>query len=424
MNRGGTGVAGGEYGGGWTVQRSMVLRLAENAIGPEKVGEFQAETPENAAAAWVSSALMRLGMTYADAAQLLDRDMFAGRNELLTVLEILKAIGSKRQTHDILFVFVEQVARIVETTRCSIVRVWEGNDYAHVLASHEDSALFDRKIPLEKYPELCMAIETGRKVVVNDVHDNPLTASLGTTFRDAGIEALAVVPIMNRNFQTGTVLLRAARRGQGFSPREISFLEVVAEAASSALEKAQLFETVQLANARLEYLAITDALTGLYNRRYLQERLEQELERSVRYGLPLSFLMLDVDNFKDVNDTLGHLTGDAVLRDISARMQGCVRRVDLVARFGGEEFAIILPQTGGSGAVAEAERVRIAIGTVPVDTRTGLVSVTASIGVAVFDSNRMRTTEDLIGSADEALRKAKQLGKNRVVLADNMEGKP
>jgi diguanylate cyclase (GGDEF)-like protein len=112
--------------------------------------------------------------------------------------------------------------------------------------------------------------------------------------------------------------------------REISFFEVIAEAASSALEKAQLLEKVQLANARLEYLAITDALTGLYNRRHFQEHMDQEVERALRYGLPLSCLMLDLDNFKKINDTLGHLAGDAVLRGISERMQGCIRRVDLL----------------------------------------------------------------------------------------------
>lgn len=197
-----------------------------------------------------------------------------------------------------------------------------------------------------------------------------------------------------------------------------------AETVSGALERAQLLERLKLANVRLEHLATTDALTGLHNRRHFQERMDHEVERAARYGLPLSFLMLDVDGFKHVNDTRGHLIGDAVLKGISARMQGCTRRVDLIARYGGEEFAIILPQTGGGGAVTEAERLRIAIGGAPIDTVTGPVAVTASIGVAVFDQEWMRTGDDLIGSADEALLRAKQLGKNRVVMADNREGKP
>ncbi len=409
--------------GAWTAQRSVVLRLAEALVGPEILSTVALAAPDTPALERISAELMRLITIASDMAQLSDGDLFSGRSELLTVLEILKAIGSKRHTHDILFVFVEQVARIVETARCSIVRVWEGSDYAHVLASHEAPSLSDRKISLDKYPEICQAIDTGAKVVIDNVHEDPLTASLGEHFTKAGFDALAIVPVMKKNQQAGTLLLRAARQGRAFSPREINFFEVVAEAASSALEKAQLIESAQLANARLEHLAITDALTGLYNRRHLLERLEQELERSARYALPLSLLILDVDNFKQVNDTAGHLTGDAVLRGISARMQACVRRVDLVARFGGEEFVIILPQTGGGGAVTEAERIRAAIGEKPVETRTGEVSVTASIGIAVFDANWMRTTNDLIGSADEALRKAKQLGKNRVVLADNREGK-
>jgi diguanylate cyclase (GGDEF)-like protein len=413
-----------EYSGGWTVQRSTVLHLAEILFGPGPVGAFAPDAQENPSTERISLVLMRLSMHYAHAVQSREKDMRAEHSELRTVLEILKAISSKRHAHDILFVFVEQVARTVATKRCSVVRVWAGNDYAQVLASHENSALFDQRISLEKYPELRLAIGTGKKVVVNDVHADTLTASLSPAFKEAGIDALVVIPIVCRDLQVGTLLLRAAREGHGFSFREISFLEVIAEAASNALERAQLLETVQLANVRLEGLATTDPLTGLHNRRHFQERMNQEVERAARYGLPLSCLMLDADNFKRVNDTWGHLTGDAVLRGISARMQQCVRRVDFVARYGGEEFVIILPQTGACGAVTEAERMRAAIGDAPIDTLTGPVSMTASIGVAEFDPKRMRTSDDLIGSADNALRRAKQLGKNRVVLADNREGKP
>ncbi len=419
----GSGGGGREYNGGWTVQRSTVLHLAASLVGSVCVASFVSGTPENPSADRISSALMRLSMLYADAVQVRERDASAERSELLLVLEVLKAISSKRHTHDILFVFVEQVARIVETKRCSIVRVWGSGSHAHVLASHEDSAVCDHKIALDKYPELRLAIHTGKKVVVNDVYADPLTRPMGAAFKEAGIDALVVIPIVCRDLQVGTLLLRAARQGRGFSFREISFFEVIAEAASSALEKAQLLETVQLANARLEHLAVTDALTGLYNRRYFEERIAQEAERAVRYGLPFSVLMADVDNFKQVNDTWGHLTGDAVLRGISVRMQESIRRVDMVARYGGEEFIIVLPQTGGLGAVSEAERMRSAVGNAPIDALTGPVSVTVSIGVAVFDAKQMRTTDDLIGAADGALQRAKQLGKNRVVLAENREGK-
>ena len=415
---------GREFRGGWTVQRSAVLRLAGHFLGEVGRADWVPAAEEGAAADCMSAAVMRMSMLYAGTGDRQASGRLAGRGELLTVLEILKAISSKRHTHDILFVFVEQVARVVETRRCSVVRVWDSTDHAHVLASHEDSSVLDRQIALEKYPEVRLALETGKKVVVNDVHADPLTAGVSDMLRGAGIDALVVIPITCRDPEVGTLLLRAARQGGGFSFREISFFEVVAEAASSALEKAQLLESVQRANARLERLAITDALTGLYNRRYFQDRMDQEVERALRYGLPLSCLMADVDNFKKVNDTWGHLTGDAVLRGIAGRLQASSRKVDLIARYGGEEFVVILPQTGGSGAVSEAERMRCAIGDAPIDTLTGPISVTASIGAAVFEPHRMRTANDLVGSADEALHRAKVLGKNRVVLADNMEGRP
>src|SRR5690606_13807358 len=117
--------------------------------------------------------------------------------------------------------------------------------------------------------------------------------------------------------------------------REISFFEIVAEAAANALERAQLFESIQVANERLEQLAITDGLTGLYNHRHFRDRLESEFQRALRYKLPLSLLLFDVDDFKQLNDTFGHLQGDHILRELAQRTLTSVRHSDFVSRYGG-----------------------------------------------------------------------------------------
>ena len=172
------------------------------------------------------------------------------------------------------------------------------------------------------------------------------------------------------------------------------------------------------ANRLLKSLATTDALTGLHNRRAFQERLTEEVERAQRFGHPLSLLLLDVDHFKQFNDSFGHLVGDQVLQRVSRILEAKARTIDYVARFGGEEFAIILPNTEGSGALILAERFRKAIAAEPFPNR----GITVSLGVASLKAGFSMSADiadglALIKSADEALYFSKQHGRNQVHLA-------
>ncbi|CAN5846444.1 hypothetical protein BH11MYX3_BH11MYX3_29530 [soil metagenome] len=171
------------------------------------------------------------------------------------------------------------------------------------------------------------------------------------------------------------------------------------------------------ANTRLAQLAVTDGLTGLYNHRHFHERLTLEVERSQRSGLPLSLLMLDVDHFKQFNDTFGHPSGDEVLRQLARVLADTRRANDVVARYGGEEFAVILVDTAKFTAAKVAERVRERINGHDFSEaapRAGKLST--SIGVATFPDDGT-DAEQLVRSADTALYAAKRAGRNRVVLA-------
>lgn len=164
----------------------------------------------------------------------------------------------------------------------------------------------------------------------------------------------------------------------------------------------------------LQELATTDALTDLYNRRYLAESLEKECRRASRYGRPLSCLMIDIDEFKPCNDLYGHLTGDDVLRQAAALIKGAVRDTDVVTRYGGEEFCVLLPETPHEGAVQLAERVRSAIGDRPLFVGEQPVSITVSIGVWGSNDKEDLEPDTIVGYADAALLEAKAAGKNRV----------
>ena len=175
----------------------------------------------------------------------------------------------------------------------------------------------------------------------------------------------------------------------------------------------RLIRKLMDARKRIEELAVTDDLTGIYNRRYIIAKLEEEMERSRRKDRPLSCLMLDLDRFKSINDTLGHPAGDRVLRGVADRLREHARRYDTVGRYGGEEFMILLPETDLAAAVHFAERVCSQIGKEPIEETT----VTVSIGVA-----RQRKTDgsayDIIKRADEALYRAKDTGRNCVVAEE------
>ncbi len=173
------------------------------------------------------------------------------------------------------------------------------------------------------------------------------------------------------------------------------------------------------AREALREQATHDPLTGLWNRYALLETLSREQSRASREGTPLSVIMIDLDHFKQVNDTYGHQAGDAVLREAARRMQTGIRTYDQVGRYGGEEFLIVLPGTSEANAAHLAERLRGAIAAQPVTAERGLrIAVTASLGVAAVEPPEASDPASLIRRADEALYRAKENGRNRVERAD------
>jgi diguanylate cyclase (GGDEF)-like protein len=185
------------------------------------------------------------------------------------------------------------------------------------------------------------------------------------------------------------------------------------------LESLALQIAAALQNAHLYELAMVDGLTGLFMRRYFDARIEEEIERSKRYGSVFSVVMMDVDDFKSFNDAHGHLIGDRVLRGIANVVKSQMRGVDTAARYGGEEIAVILPRTELVNAYNVGERIRGAIAELRITTDSDsspALRVTASFGIAAYPESKAANGEDLVGRADRALYRAKATGKNRVEL--------
>jgi diguanylate cyclase (GGDEF)-like protein len=222
-----------------------------------------------------------------------------------------------------------------------------------------------------------------------------------------GIRSWLGVPLFMYGGCEGVIAVQSTRRA-AFRADHQRLLESLALQIAAALQNAHLYE-----------LAMVDGLTGLFVRRYFDARIEEEIERSKRYGTPFSVVMVDVDDFKKLNDEHGHLIGDRVLRSIGQTIKSQMRGVDTAARYGGEEIALILPRTEMVSAYSVGERIRAAIAEQRVTTDSDppkVLGITASFGIASYPESGATSGEDLVRRADRALYRAKKTGKNRVEL--------
>jgi diguanylate cyclase (GGDEF)-like protein len=208
-------------------------------------------------------------------------------------------------------------------------------------------------------------------------------------------------------------VISVARDGREFTPGEKELFNYLASQAAVSIDNVALHETVQRQ-------AVTDELTGLFNHRRFQEVMAVEMERAKRFGQPMGLIMLDIDNFKRVNDTYGHMQGDLVLREVARVLRDSSREIDEPARYGGEEMAVALPQTDLEGAYRFAERVRRRIEALqlPILDDGGTLRVTASFGAASAPGSADNDKDALVAAADAALYRAKRSGKNRTVKAE------
>jgi diguanylate cyclase (GGDEF)-like protein len=252
-----------------------------------------------------------------------------------------------------------------------------------------------------------VVLEHGRPVVVADIGQTRIASAPSEWRYKTG--SFISYPILIGDRRLAVMNFTDKAGGAVFEERDLELLDAIAPQIAVAIDRTGLKEMA----GEFEQLSVTDALTGLLNRRYLEKRLTEEITRSKRHRFPMSVMMLDVDEFKSYNDRYGHPAGDAALKIVAGVLKDILRGADVAARYGGVEFAILLPQTTSTEAAAIAERLRQRVEHTEFPKR----KVTISIGIASC-SNEIDTPEDINGAADHALYEAKNHGRNNVQIYD------
>jgi two-component system, cell cycle response regulator len=342
--------------------------------------------------------------------------LYRDRKDLEALLELTSLASSTLNPKEVLYLIVKKISEILKVTRCSMISInAEDERYAQVLSTFEDPTITNIRLDLEKYPEIRNALSSRKPVIIQDAQKDPRMKNVKEIIAPLGIRSILVIPIFFREEIIGTMLLRTSRANHAFTKREIELCIALANASSHALYNAFLFQKLYREKAKLEKLAITDYLTGIYNIRYFYSRLEEEFSRAERYQLPLSCIMLDIDHFKRINDSYGHRIGDFILREFAQLVKRYTRKSDLLARYGGEEFILLLPQTSLKGALIEARRLQKEVRGIRFRQLKEGQGITVSFGISCFPDKGIKNPDDLINCADNALYKAKEKGRDLIV---------
>jgi diguanylate cyclase (GGDEF)-like protein len=251
--------------------------------------------------------------------------------------------------------------------------------------------------------------QTGKPAIVNDTGKDPRFTRKFDTKTQFQTRSILCAPLISRGRTIGVVEI-INRQGGRFTQADLDMLLTLVDPCAIAIENAILFQ-------RTEQLTITDDLTKLFNSRYLNLYISREIKRCKRHGIPLSVIFLDLDGFKGINDAYGHLAGSGTLAEVGAILAEAVRESDILARYGGDEFVVVLPETPPAGALVIAERLRKAIESHSFLQSQGLTArISASFGIASYPDHAL-TPEGLIQKADQAMYRVKERDKNGIEVA-------
>lgn len=357
----------------------------------------------NASAIAIKSALLFQDQEEAlNHQQVINKQLDRRIKEISLISDFGRALGSTLHLKETLNIIADSTKNMLNYQTCAVFLL-EGEAEGKKFVPKQITSSYRQQLDQMhiNYNEgLFGWVYNNRKVLLlEDVKDSVL----GTLIKEE--QSIIVSPLIVENQIIGVIYF-GAERAYSFNEDMLSFVVSISYQAAMAIKNAQFYE-------RIAALAITDGITGLYTHRYFQERLEESIKWGVRYNKPISLIFLDLDHFKQFNDSLGHPAGDKILTEVADILRNYTRETDLVCRYGGDEFAIVLMDIGKEKAYEIAERIRAGFLT---SLNKYPVQITASVGVAAFPADA-QTKVDLILKADIATYKSKHEGKNKVTAA-------
>jgi len=306
-------------------------------------------------------------------------------------------------------VCVKSIPSLVSACFASLYILDETSNILH-LYKHNHPFLINKIVSLNQTPTplMVMAVRSKEIIFVPDIetHKKPIIKKSQRVFADNyRTKNCAIVPLICQNRVVGVLNLADKMDSDHFNSSDVALIELFSQLVGASIGNIKLFEKIQRQ-------ATTDGLTGLVNHKTFYEILEKELWRSRRYGGQISLIMVDIDNLKSINDAYGHRAGDKAIREISRRIKECIRQIDTAARYGGDEFAVILLNTSLDEAIVVAQRMVDAVANSQATWQKEQIPLSISVGLGQYDAET--TPEDITSRSDQALYMAKQAGKNTV----------
>ena len=304
-------------------------------------------------------------------------------------------------------VCIEQIPQLISARFASLYQFDEDKQILRLLRHNHPYTIDRQVVPAEQANSpMAIAVRQGKLLLVKDFCQWPSAEkpSINRLYaRNYESNSCIIAPLLSGQRILGILNLADKIEGSCFDPaRDLPPVELLCEIIGSAMSNIKLYEEVR-------ERARTDSMTGLVNHRTFYDELDKEVSRSSRYGGNLSLIMVDLDNLKEINDEHGHRAGDAVLLHLARQITCCIRDIDIAARYGGDEFSIVLPNTSVSDALIVARRLRTGVAQEPVQVGNGTVRVSVSIGMGQY---RNGTIEEFINDVDHSLLEAKAAGKN------------